>query len=383
MKTSFFFVFLLICSLIKGQQNLKVEVNKGDALISIFNKYQLNDFICNETVFLNLNKLDNKELILSGLSYSLPIKVYNYNGKSIRSTIGIDDWDIAKKIEVYNLSLENNSIKKDNYKTGELWVPFHLTSDCSFPKPINNNLQKPLNYSIFGKDNQLVTIVDNALENQVYYLVSGHGGPDPGAIGKYNNNSLCEDEYSYDITLRLAKDLISHGAMVYLIIRDSTDGIRPGDILECDKDETCWKEQTIPLNQNKRLKQRSNMVNELYLTNKTRYKKQYLIVIHIDSQSKSKRADMFFYHHAKSKIGKSLANQLHKTIKGQYKLHQKGRGYTGTVTTRDLHMIRESHPATVYIELGNIMNTQDQKRFIMESNRQAVADWLTLGILKN
>ena len=46
-------------------------------------------------------------------------------------------------------------------------------------------------------------------------------------------------------------------------------------------------------------------------------------------------------------------------------------------------MIRESHPATVYIELGNIMNTQDQKRFIMESNRQAVADWLALGILKN
>lgn len=305
MKTSFFFVLLMISFFIKGQHNLIFEVNKDDVLISIFNKYHLNNFTCNENVFLTLNKLKNTELILTGFSYSLPIKVYNYNGKSIRSTIGINDWDIAKKIEAYNLSLESDSIKKDNYKTGDLWVPFHLTSDCSVPKPINNNLQKPLNYSIFGKNNDLVTILDNALENQVYYLVSGHGGPDPGAIGKYNNNSLCEDEYSYDITLRLAKDLISHGAMVYIIIRDSTDGIRSGDILECDKNETCWKEKTIPLNQNKRLQQRSDMVNELYLTNKANYKKQYLIVIHIDSQSKSKRADMFFYHHAKSKMGKS------------------------------------------------------------------------------
>jgi len=383
MKTSFFFVFLLTFTLTKAQQTLKVKVNKGDALISIFNKYQLKDFKCNENEFLNLNKLDNKELILSGFSYYLPVKVYSYDGKSIRSSIGIDDWDIAKKIESYNLNLESDSIKKENYKSGELWVPFHLTTECSLLKPINRITEKSLKYSIFGKDNELVTIIDNALKNKVFYLVSGHGGPDPGAIGKYNESYLCEDEYSYDITLRLAKNLISHGAMVYLIIRDSTDGIRSDNILACDKDETCWKEQAIPLNQKKRLQQRSDMVNELYLKNKYRYKKQYLIVIHIDSQSKSKRADMFFYHHAKSKMGKSLAHQLHQTIKGQYKHHQKGRGYTGTVRTRNLHMIRESHPATVYIELGNIMNTKDQKRFIMESNRQAVADWLTLGILEN
>ena len=36
-----------------------------------------------------------------------------------------------------------------------------------------------------------------------------------------------------------------------------------------------------------------------------------------------------------------------------------------------------------FSELGNIMNTQDQKRFVLKSNRQAVADWLTLGVLKN
>jgi N-acetylmuramoyl-L-alanine amidase len=36
----------------------------------------------------------------------------------------------------------------------------------------------------------------------------------------------------------------------------------------------------------------------------------------------------------------------------------------------------------VFIELGNIRNPQDQKRFILEDNRQAVANWLTEGLMK-
>ena len=31
---------------------------------------------------------------------------------------------------------------------------------------------------------------------------SGHGGPDPGAIGIYQGRQLHEDEYAYDIILR-------------------------------------------------------------------------------------------------------------------------------------------------------------------------------------
>jgi N-acetylmuramoyl-L-alanine amidase len=379
MNSKLFFLFFILPLSIIGQDNLRLKIIKGDVLNSIFKKYAINNSPCNDLEFCRLNNLSSKELILADKFYFLPIKTYIYDGKSIRSTIGIEDYEVAKKIKTYN-----NTLKKDRYISGELWVPFHLTTECSSSKTVSNKAELPKKeYPIFGKDHQSVTILDNKLKNDIFYLVSGHGGPDPGAIGKYGNESLCEDEYAYDITLRLAKDLLSHGALVYLIIRDTTDGIRSDDILLCDKNETCWKQQTIPLNQKLRLKQRSDIVNKLYQQNKSSSKKQHMIVIHIDSQSKSKRADMFFYHHAKSKLGKSLANQLHKTIKNKYKLHQKGRGYTGTVTKRDLHMIRESNPPTVYIELGNIMNTQDQKRFILESNRQAVADWLSIGILNN
>ncbi len=45
-------------------------------------------------------------------------------------------------------------------------------------------------------------------------------------------------------------------------------------------------------------------------------------------------------------------------------------------------MLRETHPVAVFIELGNIRNSNDQKRFLIESNRQAVANWLVDGLIK-
>ena len=45
-------------------------------------------------------------------------------------------------------------------------------------------------------------------------------------------------------------------------------------------------------------------------------------------------------------------------------------------------MLRETKVPSVYIELGNIRNAFDQQRIIVESNRQAIANWLLEGILK-
>lgn len=81
---------------------------------------------------------------------------------------------------------------------------------------------------------------------EVYYLISGHGGPDPGAQGKRAGHTLCEDEYAYDVTLRLLRLLISHGATAYMIVRDGNDGIRDENYLTCDKDEFVWGNLAIP-----------------------------------------------------------------------------------------------------------------------------------------
>jgi len=237
-------------------------------------------------------------------------------------------------------------------------------------------------YDIFGPEYRQVSIFSNELNGAVFYLVSGHGGPDPGAQGKYGNYTLSEDEYAYDVTLRLARKLIEKGASVYMITRDNNDGIRDDAILKSDKDERCYPNQVIPLNQLARLDQRTKAINSLYKSNKGRY--QRAVIIHLDSRSTRENIDVFFYHHHKSKSGKKTAQAIRDTFKEKYDLHQPNRGYKGTVSDRsDLYIIKNTIPPAVFIELGNIRNPRDQRRFVIKENREALAKWITEALVND
>lgn len=249
------------------------------------------------------------------------------------------------------------------------------------PNPDTKSTGQFRNFSIFGSKYANVEIKSNELKGAIYYLKSGHGGPDPGAMGKYQNHQVCEDEYAYDVTLRLAKNLIEKGATVYMITIDKNDGIRDDAFLKADKDEVCYPNQTIPLNQVKRLHQRVESINQLYNKNGNAY--QRLIIIHVDSRSKGENIDIFFYHDSKSNTGKKAATILQRTFHNKYNEHQPGRGYQGTVSTRNLYVLKNSYPVGVYIELANINHQRDIQRLIIPDNRQAVANWLTEGLVSD
>lgn len=238
-------------------------------------------------------------------------------------------------------------------------------------------------YAIFGKAREEVTLRDNRLQGAVFYLVSGHGGPDSGARGERDGSTLCEDEYAYDVTLRLAYRLLEHDAKVYVIIRDPDDGIRDDSLLVCDSDEQAWGSKEIPVGQLERLSQRADIVNRLSRRNR-HYRYQRLIVLHVDSRQEGDRVDIFFYHHSASPASLRTATVLQETIEKKYDRHQPWRGYQGTIAARDgLYMLRNTRPKTVYIELGNIQNPLDQRRFTDADNRQALANWLSEGLLED
>ena len=238
---------------------------------------------------------------------------------------------------------------------------------------------KQINNPIFGKDYEEVPLENNSLNGAIYYLISGHGGPDPGATETYNGKLISEDEYAYDVTLRLARRLMSNGAKVYIIIKDENDGIRDQKILEIDYDEVNFPDKPIPKSQKLRLRQRTKTVNHLYLKHKGAY--QRLIVTHVDSRSKGKNIDVFFYHHHNSKNGKRLAENIHKSFKEKYAKYQPNRIYSGSVNSRGLYLVKNTLPAMVYIELGNIKSKKDQKRILNYENRKALAKWIFNGVL--
>ena len=232
---------------------------------------------------------------------------------------------------------------------------------------------------LFGDELAKFTVESNELDGAVFYLVSGHGGPDPGAIGILDGKQLHEDEYAYDIILRLARCMLSKGAKVHLIIQDAVDGIRDDRFLANSDRETCMGE-AIPLNQVERLKQRCNKINALS-GNTSKYSRA--IFVHLDSRSKSKQIDVFFYYSEASEKGKRLANTLRNTFDKKYDRHQPNRGFSGTISSRDLYVLRNTTPVSVFMELGNIQNEKDQKRFLLKENRQALANWICEGIVQD
>lgn len=413
-------IFLILnfnlCLIAQTYQYHEVPATSGDGAFSLLRRYQLADYPCNISKFFSLNKLSAKDGLKIGRYYKIPIILYKFNGKTIRSSIGKNDWTLAKNIERYNEEmLKNNNRKKDFRVDKKLWVPYHLyhcaddkkqstasnKPKAKQPKKTQKPKEKPKKtiiaaptngsfkttnghrtYPIFGKKYAYTPLVSNELAGKVYYIVSGHGGPDPGAIGKQGKHQLCEDEYAYDVALRLCRNLIEHGATAYMIIRDVNDGIRDEKYLKCDYDEVIWGGQKIYRQQKPRLFQRSNAINTLYEKHKRQgVDYQRAIIIHVDSRNKSHQTDLFFYHTLENDKSKNFATELHQTMKRKYAKHRISGEYEGTVSPRDLHMLREILPPAAYIELGNIKNSFDQQRVVIPSNRDALAKWLCESIL--
>ncbi len=373
---------------------LKTKALPGDGVFSLLRRYNLDRNSCNHTQFYKLNKLKQGASLKIGESYFLPILLYSFNGKTIRSSIGIEDWNTAKNIEIYNETMFRDGFRSKSFREDkELWVPYHLlncpTPDVPAPAetPVNGEINLAIEpvgnrrYPIFGKKYEHVPLKDNSLQGKVYFIESGHGGPDPGAMATISGHRVCEDEYAYDVALRLVRNLIAYGATAYMITRDPDDGIRDGKFLKCDTDEVVWGNEEIPRGQKLRLFQRSDLINELFEKHqKQGVQEQKLIIIHVDSRGKGEQTDLYFYYHPEDPKGKKLATQMHNNIKSQYKKYRSGRGYRGTVSSRDLHMLRETNVTSVFIELGNIRHPQDQQRIILPQNRQLLADWLFEGL---
>jgi N-acetylmuramoyl-L-alanine amidase len=374
---------------------LKTEALPGDGVYSLLRRYSLDRNSCNHDQFYKLNKMKSGASLKVGNTYYVPVMIYSFNGKTIRSSVGIDDWNTAKSIESYNDSMLKDGYKNKSFKDDKLlWVPYHLLNcpDEDLPTapetaPANGEVNLAVEpagnrrFPIFGKKHQHVPLKDESLRGKVYYIESGHGGPDPGAMVTYGKHTLCEDEYAYDVALRLVRNLIAHGATAYMITRDTDDGIRDSQYLVCDSDEVVWGNEPILRRHKPRLFQRSDVINALYDKHeKQGVKEQKLIVIHVDSRGKREQTDLYFYYHPDDPAGKKLATEMHDSMEFHYKKHRNGRGYDGTVSARDLHMLRETKVPSAYIELGNIRHPQDQQRLIVPQNRQLLADWLLEGL---
>lgn len=256
--------------------------------------------------------------------------------------------------------------------------PLHDKASSGKKTSKHRTLREPL----FGKKLEEVKVTGNRLAGACFYISSGHGGPDPGAIGRVGRHELHEDEYAYDVALRLARNLMQEGAEVRIIIQDAKDGIRDDHYLKNSDRETCMGDP-IPLGQVARLKQRSDKINALYAQDRKKYKYCRGIFLHVDSRGKRAQVDVFFYYAEGSTLGRRLAKNTRNVFEQKYRQHQPNRGFEGSVSSRNLYVLKNTTPVGLFVELGNIQNSFDQRRFVIADNRQALANWLMEGLVKD
>lgn len=395
------FLFFLASIVFANDEYLIIEAKKGESIQILFNKWGIPYTKENLLKFKELNlKKVRGEKIFWGIRYKLPILIYS---KDYFEKVVLPELNAELKHAVLNYNKEIS--EKGLFSIEErILVPFSLLLKTKNPTLTKNSkndghLLKIVRNSTTAKDDSHVSkskmvkpyygkkfskikYIDNSLKGYAFYLVSGHGGPDPGAIGRYKGYEMDEDEYAYDITLRLSLELERRRAKVFMITLDTNDGIRNSEYLKSGNDELFYGGVQIPLDQKERLQTCANIVNKLYKKNRDKYKKHISVNIHLDSRGQTEKIDVFFYYQEQNLESKVIADFLYETLRSQYEKHQPGRGYTGTVSTRNLFMLRNTMPPTIYIELGNIQNPHNQVRFIKNSNRQAIAKWLALGFIR-
>jgi N-acetylmuramoyl-L-alanine amidase len=343
-----------------------VRAAAGQGVGDLLAQYGLEDR--HATAFTRLNRQEGNVIggiLKPGMLYRLPIHIENYNGPTISKALGVTHND-AKKIQAYNTEVYNRGLKPQIWDDHLLWFPYFTRDNDKY-----------------GSVYRSFEVTSTQLENCIFYLSAGHGGPDPGTIGVREGETICEDEYSLDITLRLARELERNGARVVVVIQD--EGVRDRKFLPGDSDEVFANGQTIADDLKTRLKQRTSLVNRIY-ANTPEINHQRFLSIHIDFRSNDQtHVDFDLYHHESSRDGQELASILQQTISQNYSSRLGGRNFVGKIIAqpeeKSFFVIRETKMPAVLLELANINNELDQLRFIVIDSRQRIAEWLCDGLI--
>ena len=221
-------------------------------------------------------------------------------------------------------------------------------------------------------------------------LDPGHGGIDPGAIvsnttGKHRRVYVVEDEYVYDIALRMYKKLRLLGAEVTLTVISPNHLIRENQEAKVtfvhERNEVYNDERYNRRNSEKVRPRSANISQRVRVANRfvkrARGGRSLFVSVHADNTPGRSRGPLAIYHKRRGRVdsrSRAFARAMRST------LHR--RDLPARIQGRNLAVLRNNLAhAEILVEVYNVHYTHDAYQIRYHKHRERDANRLVNGIL--
>ncbi len=207
---------------------------------------------------------------------------------------------------------------------------------------------------IFMEKNDSVTTMYLPITDKVIAIDAGHGGVDPGAIGKQGTK---EDEINLQIALKLRK-LIEENGGVVILTRNDGEGLYTEE------------SKTIRDKKNEDLRNRKTEVNNS--------KPDVLLSIHLNSFPESKYYGAQTFYKKGCEKSKNLALLIQEELRNVLDKNNKR-----VPQPRDnVYLIKESEAPAIIIECGFLSNFEEESRLNDPKYQQKIAWGIYIGVMR-
>lgn len=241
------------------------------------------------------------------------------------------------------VSLNKDKIKEGSkLKVGEAYLlPYAPDSFKNMGRLIA--VSNEVETAIFKNGIANLSLESEKLKDAVYYLIS-----------QQKDTDISTKKFTDAMIKDLARRLLVNSAKVYIIKDDSI--------------ETLQDYTTI--------------INKCYLKNRDKY--QRLLLVQSDGLTNSKKLDVSIYHHGSSEDSERLANNiesvLQKNSTRKLSIENKKRAFQDK---DNLFFAKNILPAITVVEIASPQNKGNVKVLSVQSDKKALAKWLSNGIFED
>ena len=242
-------------------------------------------------------------------------------------------------------------------------------AEDSFKKTgINIALDSKEEGAIFEEELAQLNHKSEKLKDAVIYLISGSDLLDETPT----NNRVTEE-----INKRLAKELIVHGAKVYVISSEKKTIPTKSGNLKNDTSEGAMADLA-------QMQDYLGTINKKFLQHPGKY--QRLLITRVKGEITDTYCDVSIYHHVASKDGKRIANNIQNLFQEQSITRKTVDQYKEIFTDKhNLYLAKNALPAITLIELetSSEKSLANKNTMILRSNKALFTDLIANGVLND